>query len=50
MATGDKVAAIEATITTEELAAYITGAEYPVWPADPNQPVVTELVEEELLA
>jgi hypothetical protein len=38
MATGDKVAAIEATTTTEELAAYITGADYPVWPADPNQP------------
>jgi hypothetical protein len=38
MATGDKVAAIEATTTTEELAAYITGADYPMWPADPNQP------------
>lgn len=38
MATGDKVTAIEATTTTEELAAYITGADYPVWPADPNQP------------
>jgi hypothetical protein len=38
MATGDKVAAIEATTTTEELAAYITGADYPAWPADPNQP------------
>jgi hypothetical protein len=38
MATGDKVAAIEATTTTEELAAYITGTDYPVWPADPNQP------------
>ena len=29
-----KVAAIEATTTTDELAAYITGAEYPVWVAD----------------
>ncbi len=35
MATGDKVAAIEATTTTDELAAYITGADYPAWPADP---------------
>lgn len=33
-----KVAAIEATTTTEELAAYITGADYPVWPADPYAP------------
>lgn len=38
MATGDKVAAIEASATTEELAAYITGADYPMWPVDPNQP------------
>jgi hypothetical protein len=38
MATGDKVAAIEATTTTDELAAYITGADYPAWPADPKQP------------
>jgi len=38
LATGDKVAAIEATTTTDELAAYITGAEYPVWPADPYAP------------
>jgi hypothetical protein len=37
--TGEKVAAIAATTTTEELAAYITGADYPVWPADPSQPV-----------
>ena len=37
--TGEKVAAINATTTTEELAAYITGAEYPVWPADPSQPI-----------
>jgi hypothetical protein len=29
-----KVAAIEATTTTDELAAYITGAEYPVWVAE----------------
>lgn len=37
--TGEKVAAIAATTTTEELAAYITGADYPVWPADPSQPI-----------
>ena len=29
-----KVAAIEATTTTDELAAYITGTEYPVWVAE----------------
>ena len=29
-----KVAAIEATTSTDELAAYITGAEYPVWVAE----------------
>jgi hypothetical protein len=39
-ATGDKVAAIEATLDTEELAAYITGADYPTWPLDPDAPVV----------
>jgi hypothetical protein len=37
-ATGVKIDAIEATTTTEELAAYITGADYPAWPADPSQP------------
>jgi hypothetical protein len=35
-AAGTKVDAIEATTTTEELAAYITGAEYPTWPLDPS--------------
>ena len=39
-ATGGKVAAIEATLDTEELAAYITGADYPTWPLDPDAPVV----------
>ncbi len=33
-----KVSAIEQTADSEELAAYITGADYPAWPADPNQP------------
>lgn len=37
-AAGTKVGAIEATTTTEELAAYITGADYPVWPSDPSAP------------
>ena len=32
LATGDKITAIEDTTTTDELAAYITGADYPVWP------------------
>lgn len=39
-ATGDKVAAIAATLDTAELAAYITSADYPNWPLDPNAPVV----------
>ena len=39
LATGTKIDAIEATTTTAELAAYITGADYPVWPSDPYAPV-----------
>jgi hypothetical protein len=35
LATGQKNAAIEATADTAELAAYITGNEYPIWPSDP---------------
>ena len=38
-ATGEKVTAIEATVSTADLAAYITGTEYPVWPSDPYAPV-----------
>ena len=38
LATGTKNAAISATTTTDELAAYITGADYPVWPSDPAMP------------
>jgi hypothetical protein len=34
LATGEKNAAIAATTDTAELAAYITGSEYPVWPSD----------------
>lgn len=35
-AAGQKNQAIAATVTTDELAQYITGSDYPVWP--PNQP------------
>jgi hypothetical protein len=38
LATGVKVAAIRDTADTDELAAYITGPDYPVWPADPYAP------------
>jgi hypothetical protein len=38
LATGVKVDAIRTTADTDELAAYITGANYPVWPADPYAP------------
>ena len=38
LATGTKNAAIAATTTTDELAAYITGSEYNVWPVDPYAP------------
>jgi hypothetical protein len=40
LATGVKVTAIKATADTAELAAYITGTEYPVWPSDPYTPTV----------
>jgi len=36
IAVGTKVTAIEATADTAELAAYITGLDYPVWPNDPS--------------
>jgi hypothetical protein len=44
LATGVKVTAIRDTLDTDDLAAYITGANYPVWPADPYapQPVAEE--------
>ena len=38
LATGEKNAAIQATVDTDTLAAYITGADYPVWPSDPYSP------------
>jgi len=40
LATGTKNAAITATVDTPELAAYITGIDYPVWPGDPSNPSV----------
>jgi hypothetical protein len=40
LATGQKNAAIKATLDTPALAAYITGTEYPVWPSDPYSPVL----------
>lgn len=43
LATGTKNDAIEATTTTDELAAYITGPDYPIWPADPYAPVPAEI-------
>jgi hypothetical protein len=39
LATGQKNAAIAATADTAELAAYITGTEYSVWPSDSPAPV-----------
>jgi hypothetical protein len=36
VASGTKITAIKATADTDELAAYITGADYPVWPNDPS--------------
>ena len=39
LATGIKVIAIRNTADTAALAAYITGADYPVWPVDPYAPV-----------
>lgn len=45
LATGQKNAAIEATTDTAELAAYITGSEYPVWPSDPPAPVESAAVD-----
>ena len=39
LATGTKITAITETADTDELAAYITGAEYPVWPSDSDSSV-----------
>jgi hypothetical protein len=45
LASGEKNAAIEATTDTAELAAYITGSEYPVWPSDSPAPVEPDPVD-----
>ena len=42
LAAGTKIAAITATTTTDELAAYITGPDYPVWPSDAVEPIAVE--------
>ena len=39
LAAGSKNTEIAATTTTDELATYITGVEYPVWPLNPDAPV-----------
>ena len=36
---GDKITAIQATTTTEELAAYVTSAEYSRWEPEPEPPL-----------
>jgi hypothetical protein len=40
VAAADKVSHIAATTDTADLAAYITGTAYPVWPDDPDHPPV----------
>ena len=40
LAANSKNTAITQTTTTSELAAYITGVEYPVWPLNPDTPVL----------
>jgi len=42
LATGEKITAIAQTADTPELAAYITGTDYPVWPRDPYSPTPVE--------
>ena len=48
LATGVKVGVIRDTLNTDDLAAYITGPDYPVWPVDPYapQPVAEEPAED----
>lgn len=40
LVTNAKVLSIGETVDTAELAAYITGTEYPTWPANPDQPPI----------
>lgn len=42
LASDVKEAAITGTADTDELAAYITGADYPTWPLDPSAPAPAE--------
>jgi hypothetical protein len=42
LAAGTKIQAITATEDTDALATYITGADYPSWPADPYAPASAE--------
>ena len=42
LAANEKVLYIGTTNDTDELAAYITGSAYPIWPDDPDHPVSTE--------
>lgn len=49
LAAGQKIAAIKATVDSASLAAYITGADYPVWPRDPYAPVLDEPAATELI-
>jgi hypothetical protein len=39
LAAGDKITALEATSSTEELASLVTSPEYAIWPPDPYAPV-----------
>ena len=43
-ATGAKVAAIEATTTTDELAAYITSSDYSIWPTQEPAPAPEDTI------
>ena len=42
LAAGTKITAITATTTTDELAAYITGPDYSLWPSDAVEPAAVE--------
>ena len=40
-AAGEKITAIEAATSTDELASYLTGTDYNAWPNDPDSPVAS---------
>ena len=44
LACGEKILAIEATADTAELAAYLTGTDYPTWPSQDPAPAPTDPV------